>query len=67
MSLDAVNWILVKENANFRPRSYFSLTIFKNKIYLIGGRVINEDGDFEEVNEIWTSEDGVNYFLEDLD
>lgn len=63
-SADGVNWTRVAEKTSWSPRNT-SVVVFKNKMLLLGGGVI--DGD-KEINpnsgdEFWTSDDGINWTL----
>ena len=59
-STDGINWKLEAENAPFGQRHYHSLTVWDNKIWLLGGsnKATNE---FIELPDVWYSEDGVNW------
>jgi len=50
----------LNENAPFSKRKNTALTVFNNKIWLIGGE--DEAGDV--LSEIWSTEDGINWVLE---
>jgi len=50
----------LSENGPFAKRKNASLTVFKNKIWLIGGK--DEAGNV--LSDIWSSEDGENWNLE---
>lgn len=53
-SADGVNWVEVTSEAPFGARySSFQLTVFNQKLWLMGNR--------EGVSEIWSSGDGVNW------
>ncbi len=57
---DGINWTLEAENAPFGQRHYHSLTVWDNKIWLLGGsnKATNE---LIELTDVWYSEDGVNW------
>jgi hypothetical protein len=61
-SADGVNWTRVTEKAAWSERTA-SIIVFKNKLLLIGGGVIDGDKNVnpDSGNEFWTSEDGVNW------
>jgi hypothetical protein len=63
-SADGVNWVRAAEKTAWSPRNIAgSIAVFKNRIWIIGGSVIdgektsNPDSD----REIWSSADGVNW------
>ncbi len=54
---DGINWVLVKEHANFFPIRSASVIYFKNFLYMMGGwSPLNGYN-----NGIWKSEDGTNW------
>jgi len=53
---------LLTANAGFSPRGAFTATVFKDKIWVIGGRG-PEDLIITQHNDIWSSEDGENWTL----
>lgn len=59
-SEDGINWIQEKPKTQdasmFSPRWFVSATVFKDKIYLVGGW--DKDG---YKNDVWTSNDGINW------
>ena len=59
---DGITWTLEAENAPFGQRHHHSLTVWDNKIWLMGGsdKATNE---FTELPDVWYSEDGVNWKL----
>lgn len=64
-SADGVRWTRVSEHAAWSPRNAGVLVEFKNRIWMLGGGVI--DGE-KEINpnsyrEIWSSADGANWTL----
>ncbi len=62
-SADGVTWTRVVKNAAWSPRNIGTITVFNDKILIIGGGTIdgtpnsNPDSD----KEIWTSADGVTW------
>ncbi len=60
-SKDGANWIEVKAAGHFAPRMEHSTTVFDNKLWVIGGRAIGDDGFFNPYNDIWQSSDGKNW------
>ncbi|KAB1160807.1 hypothetical protein F7018_02725 [Tenacibaculum aiptasiae] len=59
-SNDGVNWTKVIDNAPWQGRSDFNLLTFNNKLWIIGGK--NNNNDITEwLNDIWQSDDGINW------
>lgn len=54
---------LVTNNAAFSKRSFSTITSFKGKLWLIGGK----DEEDNELSDIWSSDDGENWELQTLD
>lgn len=61
-STDGVNWTRVAEKTAWSPRTA-KIIVFKNKLLLIGGGVIDGDKDINpnSGNEFWTSDDGIGW------
>lgn len=60
-SEDGDNWIEVKATGHFAPRMEHTTTVFKNKLWVIGGRAMGDIGFFNPYNDIWQSSDGKNW------
>ncbi|MBI2097583.1 MAG: hypothetical protein HYT46_01455 [Candidatus Vogelbacteria bacterium] len=60
LSSDGVNWELATSSAAFPPREGQTLTVFQNKLWLMGG--INFDKRLV-YNDVWSSLDGLNWML----
>jgi len=62
-SADGVHWTRVAEHAGWTPRTADMVPVFKNRIWVIGGGVI--DGQAEpnpnSKREVWSSADGINW------
>lgn len=58
-SSDGENWVLENEGAGFSGRSLFAITVFKEKIFILGGI-----GNESFLNDVWSSSDGVNWVQE---
>jgi hypothetical protein len=61
-SEDGINWVQIREKADFPPRANHSLLSFENKLWLIGGSTrpfSHPDGKY--LNDIWISPDGINW------
>ncbi|MEM0932455.1 MAG: kelch repeat-containing protein [Bacteroidota bacterium] len=54
---------LLTVDANFPPRYLFAASVFQNKVWVIGG-LVPDDGDTNRANDIWSSQDGINWTLE---
>ena len=54
---------LLTSNAGFSPRVSLTSSVFQDKVWIIGGS--GPDGSFVlDRNDIWSSEDGINWTLE---
>ncbi|MFA5267549.1 MAG: kelch repeat-containing protein [Methanoregula sp.] len=53
-------WTEISGNASFSPRESHSVTVFDNRLWVIGGRVDPSD----LANDVWSSSDGKNWSLE---
>ena len=53
------NWIQITSNASFSPRESPGVTVFDNRLWVIGGNVPNS-----LTNDVWSSPDGNNWTLE---
>jgi hypothetical protein len=65
-SADAVHWQRVTERAAWSPRNTSGgVVVFKDRIFLIGGGVIDGERDVNPRagREIWSSTDGINWNL----
>ena len=63
VSAEAFNygtWIEITDNASFSPRESHGVTVFDNRLWVIGGRVDPN----ELANDVWSSPDGKNWALE---
>lgn len=55
-SEDGANWTELNSPAKFEGRDQFQAVVFKNKIWVIGGRTGNLMGDTEVKNDVWSLE-----------
>lgn len=65
-STNGKDWILEVEDAPFQAREEHSVTVWNNKLWVIGGYDPYYEGDsteFKETNDVWSSDDGVNWTL----
>jgi len=56
------NWTEITDNASFGPRESYGITVFDNRLWVIGG--ISYGGDNRLLNDVWSSPDGINWTLE---
>ena len=56
-SEDGVNWTQVTEAALWKPRLWFSLVVYRDRLWILGGWS-KEDGNF---GDVWHSKDGANW------
>lgn len=57
-SLDGITWTQQTASAKFLPRLGHQVAVFNNKLWLVGGFNLSEDGD------VWSSQDGGNWVQE---
>lgn len=63
-STDGVNWTQATEDAGFEPRSGHKSVVFDNKIWVIGGRLWNEQSGYSDnIHDVWYSENGVDWTM----
>src|SRR5262249_23252032 len=62
-SSDGVNWTMVLEHAPWTPRTVGAMAVFKDRIWLIGGGVIDGTPSNNKTagNEVWSSADGISW------
>lgn len=66
-SSDGVEWKQVAANAPWSKRRWHSVTVYKDRLWLIGGALSTGKPDktpTEFVNDVWSSPDGINWRLE---
>jgi len=56
-SEDGVNWALVTEAAPWKPRLWFSLVVYRDRMWVLGGWS-KENGNF---GDVWYTKDGKNW------
>ncbi|MCG7556050.1 Ig-like domain-containing protein [Pseudoalteromonas sp. Of11M-6] len=59
---DGLNWTMQNSSAAYTPRSKPTLFVHNDHLWMYGGQVL-ESNKARAVNEIWSSEDGVNWRL----
>ena len=57
---DGINWVKILDNAPWGNRASPYITVFNDKIWLMGGQEFQPLGD-SVYNDIWNSDDGVNW------
>jgi hypothetical protein len=64
-SSDGAHWARVVEHAAWSPRNVDTAAVFKNRIWVIGGGLIDgtPEANKNAGREIWSSADGVNWAL----
>lgn len=62
-SVDGINWNLVSDNLPFGTRYFPYVTVFQDKIYVIGGKsgIWNQ---YNVYNDVWSTTDGINWECE---
>jgi hypothetical protein len=60
---NGTNWVLVAANLPWRPRTGAALAVFDNKLWLMGGCYHNGDFQFIQLNDVWSSDNGVEWTL----
>lgn len=53
-SEDGINWIQVLEHAPWKPRIWFSVVVYRDRIWVLGGH----SGENQRVADVWYSKDG---------
>jgi len=59
-SNDGANWSLATGNAAFPARLWHASVVFDEKIWVMGGITLDEEGGIL-LNDVWSSPDGVNW------
>lgn len=63
-SSDGVNWVEATPNAPWQPRSMINgSAVFQGKMWILGGGIKGHGVTTSEYNDVWNSEDGVNWNL----
>ncbi len=65
-SSDGINWVLATDNASFPARFKHTSTVFQEKIWVIGGINSVQGSGLGELNDVWSSMDGINWALETI-
>ena len=56
-SKNGIDWNLVVNTSPWEPRQYHDITVWDNKLWIIGG--VNKK--FKNLNDVWFSENGLNW------
>lgn len=64
-STDGQTWQLATASAGWTPRAYHQAAVLNGKIYVFGGG--NYVPEYNALNDVWSSEDGVNWVEETRD
>ena len=59
-STDGVAWTEETESAPWSPRGGHTVLVFEDELWLLGGGA-GRDDEFQVMNDVWTSADGVNW------
>lgn len=60
-SEDGINWTQILETAPFSARKDHAMVVFNNKMWIIGGRTTRSNNISAPLNDVWSSEDGINW------
>ncbi|RJE73250.1 hypothetical protein BGP78_19175 [Pseudoalteromonas sp. MSK9-3] len=60
---DGLNWTMQNSSAAYKPRRKPTLFFHNDQLWMYGGKVWDSNGPLVGANEIWSSEDGVNWRL----
>ena len=63
-SQNGIDWNYLEANKDFSTRFNHKMVVFNNKLFLIGGYEIDPETGSSYLNDIWSSEDGINWTLE---
>ncbi|MER3376366.1 MAG: hypothetical protein RIM83_17130 [Allomuricauda sp.] len=66
-SSDGIEWEVETNNAAFSPRFMHSSAVFQEKIWVIGGINSNQGSGVGNLNDVWSSSDGVSWSIETVD
>ncbi|MBQ4860745.1 Ig-like domain-containing protein [Pseudoalteromonas sp. MMG013] len=64
---DGLNWTMENSSAAYNPRGKPTLFVHNDQLWMYGGHVWDSNGILVGANEIWSSEDGVNWRLRNAD
>ena len=58
---DCIDWEMVVEHAPWQARNDAGCTVWNNKLWLFGGRKKDDADNTVYLNDLWNSEDGINW------
>lgn len=65
-SADGVNWTLEIDNAAFPARYHHTSVVFQDRMWVIAGINSEQGSGFGDLNDVWSSTDGINWTLETI-
>jgi hypothetical protein len=65
-STDGVNWTLETDNAAFPARYHHTSVVFQDRMWVIAGINSLQGSGFGDLNDVWSSTDGINWTLETI-
>lgn len=65
-SPDGINWTLKTNSTSFLPRFQHTSTVFQGKMWVIGGINSVQGSGAGDLNDVWSSTDGINWTLETI-
>lgn len=60
-SENGVDWELATSNAPWSPRAFHCTIVFNNRIYVLGGGNYWPESEYQGLNDVWSSMDGINW------
>jgi len=66
-SYDGKTWTLVTSNPGFSPRKNPGVTVFNNRLWVVGGTDTENSWSYSGTNDVWSSADGVHWEQETAD
>ncbi|MFS4455391.1 Kelch repeat-containing protein [Maribacter sp. 2304DJ31-5] len=64
---DGINWVMETDDPGFPSRRSHTTIVFDDKMFVIGGLNANQGSGFGDLNDVWSSSDGVNWEIETVD
>lgn len=58
---DGINWQCIRKKAPFVARAGHAAVVFKGRIWISGGLYFNSNMDISDLNDIWSSSDGIHW------
>lgn len=60
-STDGINWVEETNNASFASRFGHTSVVFDGRLWVIGGINADQGNGLGELNDVWSSSDGINW------